>query len=193
MRNSKLLVKLVDRAILPAIFLFASKVVGTFFVASYIGVDSFNGLVAFNGLTASQYIFVNSYSTIFVFISILVGMCYLLFKAHVTHETHISPYISARIASMRLNNMVQTSFDLFSEAGVWLMYCWLLTLVSMTQVALGAMYLWVPVVAFIFSVISSILVIVDVEREFRDDNNQSSSSGNELLTTTYLEFKEIEE
>ncbi len=193
MRNSKLLLKLVDRAILPAVFLFAAKVIGTFFVATYIGADSFNGLVAFNGLTASEYIFVNSYSTIFVFVSIFLGMSYLLFKAHVTHETHISPYTSARIASMRLNNMVQTSFDLFSEASIWLMYSWLLTLVSMAQVALGAMYFWVAVVAFIFSVISSILVIIDVEREFRDENNNDNSNGNELLTTTYLEFREIEE
>jgi len=42
-RYSRLLVKLVDRAILPAVFLFAAKIVGTFFVSSYLGVDSFNG------------------------------------------------------------------------------------------------------------------------------------------------------
>lgn len=191
MRYSKLLVKLVDRAILPAILLFAAKVVGTFFASSYLGVDSFNGLIAFNGLTASQYVFVNSYSTLFVFASIFVGTAFLLFKAHVTHETHISPYISARMASMKLSNMVQKSFDLFSEAGVWLMYSWLLTLVSMTQVALDAMYVWVAFVAFTFSILSSILVIVDVEREFRDDNNKDDGN-NELLTTTYLEFRELE-
>ena len=189
MRYSKLLVKLVDRAILPAIFLFAAKVVGTFFVASYLGVNNFNGLVAFNGLSASEYVFVNSYSTLFVFLCVFLGMAFLLFKAHVTHETHISPYISARIASMRLNDLVQKSFDLFSEAGVWLMYSWLLTLVSIAQVALSAMYIWVAIVAFIFSFVSSILVIIDVEREFRDDND--NGKGNELLTTAYLEFREL--
>ena len=190
MRYSKLLVKLVDRAILPAVFLFASKVVGTFFVASYLGVDSFNGLIAFNGLTASEYIFVNSYSTLFVFVSVFFGMAFLLFKAHVTHETHISPYISVRMASMKLNNMVQKSFDLFSEAAVWLMYSWLLTLVSIAQVTLGSMYMWVAVSAFVFSIVSSILVIIDIEREFRDDDENTQDK--ELMSTTYLEFRELD-
>jgi len=146
--------------------------------------------MAFNGLTASEYVHVNSYSTLFVFVCVLLGLSFILFKAHVTHETHISPYVSARIASMRLNSMVQKSFDLFSEAGVWLMYSWLLTLVSIAQVALGDMYTWVAIITFSLSVLSSILVIVDVEREFRDDNEKED--GNELLSTTYLEFRELD-
>ena len=190
MRYSKLLVKLIDRAILPAVFLFAAKVVGTFFVSSYLGVYRFNGLKAFNGLTASEYVYVNSYSTLFVFFCVLLGLAFILFKAHVTHETHISPYLSARIASMRLNNIVNKSFDLFAEAGVWLMYSWLLTLVSIAQVALGDMYTWVAVLTFSLSVLSSILVIIDVEREFRDDNDKKNEDG--LLSTTYLEFREFE-
>lgn len=188
MRYSKLLVKLVDRAILPAVFLFAAKVVGTFFASAYLGVESFNGLVAFNGLSASEYIFVNSYSTLFVFVCVFLGMSFLLFKAHITHETHVSPYLSSRIASLRLNSIIQKSYDLFSEAGIWLMYSWLLTLVTIAQAALGAMYVWVPIIAFVFSVLSSILVIIDVEREFREDEKEDKD---ELLTTTYLEFRDL--
>jgi len=186
--HSKLLVKLVDRAIIPALLLLGAKIIGTFFVSGYIGIQNFDGLKPFSGMSPSDYVFVNSYSTVFVFGVIFFGVVWTLFKAHITHDTHITPYLSSRLASLKLMNLVQDSVQLFSEAGIWLTYSWLLTITTLMQAFLGGVYIWLPVVSLVFSIIATLLTFWDVEKEIGSMEEISEDSLGSV-TTTYLEFQ----
>jgi len=134
---AKTLVKLVDEAILPAVALVA----------------------------AADFLKANSYSALVMFGIMLLFTLWVLFKSHVLHDSHITPFTSVKLISFNLSSLIQSSFEIYSQATVWLSYCWLTTVLLGILTFSGLIYPWVFYLALGLSLITSVIMILDIERE----------------------------
>jgi len=166
---SRVLLRLIDEAIIPAIIIFMSKLFAVVFLIQWLGARwEFNTLSFFPGVTfqdSATLIFVNSYSSLFMFIVVFLGLGWVLTKAHHFHDTHISPGFVLQLLSWNLTNVISSTHELFHQGVVWFSYLWLTTLLIGFHVVVGSTFLWVFVVALIGSLFPTWILISDVERE----------------------------
>jgi hypothetical protein len=162
---SKILIKLVDQAIVPAILLLVTRVASVVLLASYFGVPLTidNSGFVFNGKT--EYTLINSYSILSMVAVTTVGLMYMLSKSYLFHDSHIAPNLTARLFSLRLSTFVQTSFELYSQGTVWLSYMYLMLLVSGAMVFFELIFAWVFFVTLILTIVSTVLLVFDLENE----------------------------
>ncbi|MCX6784203.1 MAG: hypothetical protein NT141_04050 [candidate division WWE3 bacterium] len=162
---SKTLTKLVDEAILPAVILVAAKVLGVIIVNSVLNLRwSLKGisLVYYSG---TDYLAANSYSTLIMFGAILLFTLWVLLKSHLWHDSHVSPATSAKLVDRNLIHLIQSSFELYTQATVWLSYSLLTTLILGIMAVSSLIFTWIFYVALVLTVLTLVLLLLDVERE----------------------------
>ncbi|MBI4091489.1 hypothetical protein HY419_01910, partial [candidate division WWE3 bacterium] len=164
---SRILIKLIDEAVLPAVLLVAARIIGVIAVAKYydIPIENGKGVLPFYFSDPRDFVVVNSYATLFMFAVIFAGGVFFLLKSRVLHDSHISPHTAAKVFSLNLGSFVKTSFDLYSEGAIWLSYSYLLTLVMGLQVYFGIVYSWLFLLSLCLSVLLTLVFVSDVERE----------------------------
>ena len=186
---SRLLIKLIDQAIVPAILLLSVRLISIIGVSKYMNIPFELTNNGFTFADPNEYVVINSYSTLFMMVVLSVGLFFILIKAYVFHESHISPDLSAKLFTLKLTSFVQASFDLYSQGAVWLSYTYLLTAITGVMSVFGLVYMWVFIVGIILSVISTVLLILDVENELIIKTTKGADFDNEEL---YLEeYNEI--
>jgi hypothetical protein len=178
---SKILIKLVDEAVLPAILLIVARVVSVILVSRYFKVDFTIGGSGFVFPNANDYVLVNSYSTLSMIVVLAVGLLYILLKSLVFHDTHITPATSAKLFTLRLSSFIQASFDVYSQGAIWLSYMFLIMIVSGIMVLSGLLYSWVFVVALILSGVSTYLFVVDIEHELFSKGKKNGVESEEFV------------
>jgi hypothetical protein len=185
---SRILVKLVDEAIIPAIALLAVRILAAILIANQLGIGFEIGASGFVYESASDFLIVNSYSTLSMICVLAVGLFYVLIKSHIFHDSHVEPHMSAKLFTLRLSNFVQTSFDVYSQGAIWLSYSYLLLLASGVMVYFGLLFPWVLWVSVVLTLISTYLLVVDVEKEvvFK----RSSGDDNDLVDEVVLSWNE---
>lgn len=169
---SKILVKLIDQAIVPAVTLLATRIVSVVIIAKYFGL---NVNIGPSGLTVSDYltgsnaqsgfIKVNSYSILAMVVVLTVGLLYLLFKSFIFHDSHITPELTAKVFSLRLSSFIQNSFDLYSQGAVWLSYSYLMLFLCGVMILFNALYTWVFLTSVVLTAITTSLFVLDIENE----------------------------
>lgn len=162
---SKVLSKLVDQAIVPALVLVVVRLLSVVLVSNYLKIPVFLEYTGFVFKNPSDYIIVNSYSTFIVMLTLVLGIVYVLLKSLLFHDSHITPGLTAKLFSTRLSYLIQSSLDLYSQASVWLSYLYLVTVVSGIMYMFETSYAWVFVAGIVFSVIVTYIFIIDIERE----------------------------
>lgn len=162
---SKILVKLIDQAIVPAVLLVAARIVSVVLIASYNKIDFSMDTGGLNVANPSQFLLVNSYSVLIMSLLLFLGITYVLLKSYVFHDSHITPKLTANMFSLKLSSFIQTSFDLYSQGSIWLSYMYLLMFVSGLMAFFGVLYPWVFTLLLGLCIISTILLVFDVERE----------------------------
>ncbi len=162
---SKVLIKLVDEAILPAVVLLTVRICSVVVFAHIFNVSYSLSGSGFVFETSSDYILINSYSVLSMVLVLSVGVLYVLLKSYIFHDTHIRPSTTARLFSLRLTSLIQTSFDLYSQGTIWLSYLYLVTLVAGFMFFTGFIFSWVFVTSLVLALISTGLFIYDIERE----------------------------
>ncbi len=177
---SKILVKLIDQAIVPAILLLAVRFVSVILISRQFQINIDMTAAGFN-LPAESYLLVNSYSILFMVCTLTVGLLYILLKSFIFHESHITPALTARVFSLRLSTFIQDSFDLYSQGTIWLSYLYLLALVSGTMVVFNLVYLWVFIVAVVLSVIATVFFVLDIENELDLRQSDTTYSQEEVV------------
>src|SRR5690606_16638038 len=115
-------IKLVDQAILPAILLLAVRVSSVVVAARVLNIGFTVNEAGFIFENSMDYILVNSYSILSMSLVLTVGVLYVLLKSYVFHDSHIQPFLTARLFSLRLTSLIQTSFDIYSQGTIWLSY-----------------------------------------------------------------------
>lgn len=162
---SRILIKLIDQSIVPALLLVTVRVVSVIIFSRIFDVKYFLGTGGFTYFNRADYILMNSYSTFWMIAAIAVGLLYILLKALIFHETHISPHLTTRLFAMRMETLIQTSYDLYSQGTIWLSYLYFLTLSSGILVFTGLIYAWVFWVSFALAIFSTAILIFDIDNE----------------------------
>ena len=140
---SRILIKLIDQAIVPAIFLLTVKIVATVGISRYLGIVFTVGPTGFVFDSTADYVRISSYSTFAMVAALAIGLFYILLKSMAFHETHISPKMTAKLFSLRLSTFIQGSFDLYSQGAIWMSYSYLLMFVTGIMSIFGMIYSWV--------------------------------------------------
>lgn len=188
---AKTLIKLIDYAIFPAFLLVAAKILGVVFLAKYFGVNySLDGIrMVFNN--SVEFAAVNSYSSLVMFIAIIAGLVWVIVKAHIFHDTHITPAFSAKLFSMNMDDLIHTTETIFSQAFIWLSYAWLATFIFGIHSYFGLSYWWLFWGALIVSVVSTGFLAMDIEREINADRKEIDDNGSS--SSRLVRFEELAE
>ena len=194
---SKILIKLIDEAVTPALILVAARILSVFFVSNYFDIEFTIGPTGFIFRNTEQYRFINTYSMFILLLVLAVGLGYIILKAYLFHETHIKPGKTAKLYSLKLSSFIQSSFDLYSQGAIWLSYTYLLLFSLFVMALFQLVYLWVLVVAFAVVIAGTVLLVLDVEREMlsRPFNRNPFAPLGELEVeedTLILELEDIE-
>lgn len=164
---SKILIKLVDQAIIPAILLLVTRVISVIFLADYFKAAVSIDNTGFVFADKSEYFLVNTYSIFVMLVVIAVGLLYVLIKSFAFHDSHISPSLTTKLFSLNVASIIQGSFDLYSQGTVWISYLYLMFFVSATFSFFGLIDTWVVWVAFVLTILITVLFIIDVEHEIK--------------------------
>ena len=162
---SKLLVKLVDQAIFPAIFLVSLRIISLLIISSKSSSTFTTSGLGFVYTNMDEFIYVSSYSLLFMLGGLAVGLMHILIKARVFHDTHITPSMAAKVFGLRLSSLIQGSFDLYSQGAIWLSYMFLLTAVCGIMNYFSMIYSWVFYISVSLLVVFFYIFAIDVERE----------------------------
>lgn len=162
---SKILIKLVDQAIVPAILLLVARVVSVILVSRVLLIPFEIKNSGFVFQSAQDYVVVNSYSLLTLLGFLTVGILYILLKSFVFHDTHITPPLTTKLFSLRLSSLIQNSFDIYSQGLVWVSYLYLLLVVSGLMALFGLIFTWVFYTSLVFTIMTTVLFAFDVERE----------------------------
>jgi len=165
--TSKLLTKLIDKAIVPATLLLATRIVSVVLISSYLHFEfdvSLSGFVFRNHL---EYVFVNSYSTLIMTVILALGLIYVLIKSYAFHDSHIKPATTAKLFELKMPSLIQSSFDIYSQAAIWIAYAYLLLIISGIMFLNDLVYPWIFYTVLVMTVITTVFFIFDIENEIK--------------------------
>lgn len=169
---SKTLVKLIDKAIFPAILIVAAKVTAVLFLSliysDKITIQTGGFLKIFPAITHSSYqgyYFVNSWSNMVMFSLTVVGTSIILIKAHFFHQSHIKPSFHAKLARLKLSGLVVSTFTLYHQAAIWLAYLWIIISFLVIEAYFRSSSMMLAVVALLAGINATWFLISDVEHE----------------------------
>jgi len=169
---SKILIKLIDEAIIPAVVVLSMRIISIVIVSQAVGTQLSLGTSGF--VFTDQLLFkkVNSYSVLIMIICIALGILFILAKAFMFHNTHIKPGVTARLFSYNLHSLIQNSYDLYSQGAIWISYLFMLVLVTGGLAFFGSVYIWVSTFGFFTFLVCIVLFIIDIEKEIKRDDSE---------------------
>lgn len=167
--SSRILLRLIDEAIIPALIVFVAKAFSVLFLIQFAGVswrlDSNTVIPRLLIENPETLTFVNTYSNLVMLGAVVVGLIWMLVRAYHFHETHIHPNFVLRLLSMNLTALIVSSEDVYHKATVWLTLLWLTTMMIGFQTFLNVSQPWLLICAIIVSLCSTWFVVADIERE----------------------------
>ncbi len=187
---AKTLIKLIDFAIFPAFLIVAAKILGIVFLTNYFGVNySVSGIrMVFEN--SIEFVAINSYSSLVMFVTIIAGLAWVVIKAHIFHDTHITPVFSAKLFSMNMEDLIHTTETIFAQAFIWLSYAWISTIIFGIHSYYGFSYWWIFWLSLSATVFATGALALDMEREISTD---SKKINDDLPTPRMIKFEELAE
>src|SRR3972149_12219643 len=169
---AKSLVKFIDEAIIPALLLILAKGAGLFLSVFFLRLpfdlefrSIFGILPSFRFATLQGYITAENYSNLAMFVAVAAGAIIVILKAHFLHESHIHPKLHARLISLNMEKLFQSSYHLYHQATIWLIFLWLtfgfFTLSSISKIT----YPQITIAAFLIVANLSWVFALDLEKE----------------------------
>lgn len=171
---SRILIKLVDEAIFPAILLLTTRLISMFLVSKYLSTDFEIKSTGIFFAGVADYVKVNSYSTLFMALALTAGLIFIVLKSFVFHDSHITPGLSAKLHALRVPSLIQSSLDIYSAGTIWLSYLYLLLAVSAVMTLFGILYSWVFFTILITTILVTVFFIMDVEHEVKINKNKEA-------------------
>lgn len=168
---SKILLKLIDQAIVPAIVLLTIRLGSVLIISMLFGLNITFGNNGFTFQNHAEYLFTNTYSIFAMVLVLFIALFYTLVQSFVFHDTHIKPGLTAKLFTLKIATFIKGSFDLYSKATVWLLYAYLVTIVVGGMAYFNAIEVWVFYVTLALTIISSVLLVIDVDNELHINNN----------------------
>ena len=169
MQQSKILLKLVDAAVLPALLLAAVKIAASLFALYLLKIPfSFNLIFGFPTIAfadPSDFLKINNFSdwASLIFLSLILSL--IILRAYFFNNSHISPNLTIKILDLNLSKLVDNSFNLFSQTIIWLSFLWLTGLTIFVSFFLQTASLGLSLTSFALCLIFTFLLILVIERE----------------------------
>lgn len=164
---SKVLTRLIDKAIIPALLLLASRIISIILVSKYLGVHFKITTSGFIFENSSDYTIINSYSILIMVFILLIGLLYVMSKSIFFHESHIKPSLTSRLFSLNAQSLIQNSYEIYTQGAVWISYSYLLLIIAGVMAVSNLMYIWVFYVILAITAIVTLFFVLDVEEEVR--------------------------
>jgi hypothetical protein len=171
---SKILIKLIDQSITPAILLISTRVISIILISQSNGIGFGFDAYGFSFYNLSDYIKINSYSSFSMIAVLTVGLIYILVKAYVFHDSHITPKSTANVYAFRLHGLIQSSYDLYTQGSIWISYLFFMALSVCLMAFFGIIYSWVALISIALCALMAVLLILDVENELKVTKNSFS-------------------
>jgi hypothetical protein len=112
-----------------------------------------------------DYMLAENYSNLAMYSAAALGTLYILFKAHFLHQSHISPKVQQKLASINFENIISSSFHLYHQAFIWLVFLWLTTAFLVTSTLIKVTYVPITVIALIITINFTWIFVLDVQKE----------------------------
>jgi len=176
---AKSITKLIDEAIIPALILILAKILGLF-IATYflqlpfeIKLKSFLAILpSISFASVTDYTRAENYSNLTMFVASALGAASVLARAHFFHESHVHPGFHARLVALNLESLVSSTYHLYHQAAIWLIFLWLTTGFLILSTIFGVTYPQISIIAFVVSVNFSWIFALDIEREIELSSSQ---------------------
>ncbi|PIR43769.1 hypothetical protein COV24_00835 [candidate division WWE3 bacterium CG10_big_fil_rev_8_21_14_0_10_32_10] len=164
--KNKMFFRFVEDAILPAFVILAVKSVT---MIIYIVIYNLNFYIQDNSIqltSFNDFLMANDYSNIITFLVVLSFSLWLLVKGFLFHNTHISPKLSSWLHNNELSFLIMGSYELYLKLIVWTIFLWFITLIISIHYFLGITSSWVFYSSVFFTILTTVLTMVDVERDY---------------------------
>lgn len=176
---AKSIVKLIDEAIIPAVALIFGKMAGLILVISILdlpftvkGGQILNILPQVSFDNVADYILAENYSNLAMFVAAALGTIFVIIRAHFFHESHINPNLHARLVGLNLESLIASSYHLYHQAAIWILFLWLTVAFLLVSTILGITYPAISATAFIIAANFSWIFAIDVEKEIELSRSQ---------------------
>ena len=169
--SSRILIRLIDEAIVPALLVLLAKIIGILVLIQGLGLDwKFDPValiprIMFEGTDIVA--LVNTYSNLTMVAVAMGGLVWVLVRAYHFHDTHMQPSMVLQLLSWNMTGIIATSEQVYQQALVWLSLLWFAIAVMALQTLIGVNYGWSFAIAFFSGLFATWLMVADIERELQ--------------------------
>ncbi|MDQ6984699.1 MAG: hypothetical protein Q9M76_00175 [Candidatus Dojkabacteria bacterium] len=175
---NKSLIKVLGHTIVPAFVLVVSKLIGVIFSAevlsSNIKFKDISDSILKSGtfVNGSDLLEINSYSDLIMYVAIASYFSLILIRSVYLHNTHVNPIHVRRLHKLNLTALIKDTYDIYHEATVGMFFLWITNTIILINTFLERTYLWVSILTLLSSLLLSIILIHDVNREIKEFNTK---------------------
>jgi len=169
---SNSLIKLIDEAIIPSLFLIVSKITAIFLASWLLNLDFeiktkglINILPSIYFKNFKDYTIAENYSNLAMFAAVCLGTVLVLIRAHFFHQSHVHPSFQAKLARLNLESLIASSYHLYHQAVIWLLFLWLTAGFLIVSTMLGITNIQITAAALIVALNLSWIFALDIEKE----------------------------
>lgn len=178
---SKILFKLIEESIFPALGFFILKVIISLSMLSSFGYSISLGSVFFAEVTKNEYTEIVSNILLSFAVFSFLGVFYSLVKSLYFHDSHVSPNLTLRLFHVRADFLIQDSFHLFTQTLVWLLFSYMTLFISMMFYYLGLLNFYVLVVSLVICPVATYFYLLDLEYELKNQDNEPIEVEEEVI------------
>lgn len=169
---SKLLRKILSATIFPAALIIVSKIAGITLVNTILNLDW--GLQTNTGSWFSVQIIYsdhatavlsNSYSNLVVILTVALGTGVLLFQSKFLNASFQNPRVLVKLIQFDFLLWLSESSVIFPKLIVWLMFLWIVSILTVAQAIQAVTYPAVAVAGLTLSIVATWFATLDFERE----------------------------
>ena len=169
---SNLLRKFLQNIILPTALLVVSKVLGLYFAITFFNLDFFLETrpeqiysIQIYFTNNSETILASSLSNLTMLLIMSVVASYFLIKYRLSVLSTYNPKILVKLNNLNLMPWVNSKSNTFLKVFIWVMFLWIACINIVADVLSQNTFLWIGVIAFVVSIVSSWVLIRTFEIE----------------------------
>lgn len=166
---SKSLLKLLDNSIFPACIMVLGKLVGVLLTIWIFNIpftlrDYFNNFYSLRFVVSEENLrTVTSYSDLIMYIFVAIFFSFNIVRAIYLHNSHVKPTLITRLANSNLLKLIQSSYEIYHSATIWLIFMWVSNILVLVNVFAGNTFSWIGILVTLTSILLS-----DVYREIEN-------------------------
>jgi hypothetical protein len=171
---SKSLLKLLDNSIFPACVMILAKLLGVISIIwllemPYSVRDYFSNVYSLRVVVHEENLMVlNSYSDLVMYLVLAIFFSVSIIRAIFLHGSHIKPSMVMKLANNNLLGLIQSSYEIYHSAIVWLLFMWVSNVLLVVNVLSGNTYVWIGIISTLISILLTTVLLQDVYKEIEN-------------------------